>query len=49
VVTSTVSVQARVDETQLRAKQLDVIPKLLVLMEQERKKLPPVITVKSSD
>jgi hypothetical protein len=37
------SVQARVDETQLRAKQLDVIPKLLDLMREEQKKLPPMI------
>jgi hypothetical protein len=48
VITSTMSVQARVDETQLRAKQLDVLPKLLELMASEAKKIPPMLELESN-
>jgi hypothetical protein len=34
-----------VDETILREKQLDMLPKLIEIMEEEKKKLPPPITI----
>ena len=33
----------KVDDTQLRRRQIDMLPKLLELMAQEEKKLPPMI------
>jgi hypothetical protein len=41
VVNAALSTQARVDETELRRRQIDVIPKLLELMAEEAKKIPP--------
>jgi hypothetical protein len=32
--------QARVDETRLRRKQTDLLPKLIEIMQAEKKKLP---------
>jgi len=43
ILTSTTSVQARVDETKLRQKQLDVLPKLLEIMRREEEALPPLL------
>jgi hypothetical protein len=42
VINSALAVQARVDEVTLKAKTTDVIPKLLLLIEEERRKLPPL-------
>jgi len=39
------SAQIKVDETKLRERQLDWLPKLFEIMEQEKKKLPPLSLV----
>lgn len=44
-INAVLSAQIKVDETKLRERQLDWLPKLLEIMEQEKKKLPPLSLV----
>jgi hypothetical protein len=43
VIATALSTQARTDETRLRSQRVDMLPKLIELMEQEAKKLPPLV------
>jgi hypothetical protein len=40
-INAVLSAQIKVDETKLREKQLDMLPRLIEIMQEEEKKLPP--------